>query len=143
MLNIARKTWQLCYLNNLDDRLSNVCCGTLRVVALGHDSIEEFTALADLHDEVNRLAVLVGLSQAHDVGVLRQGLHDLHLPPHVDHVLHAPDLPLGDDLARQGFAGLVVGAAPGHAELAPPQLGPQAVTLQEVDGRKAVEDGER
>lgn len=57
--------------------------GALGVVATRHDTVEELAALAELHDEVNGIVVLVRVLQRHNVRVFGQVPHDLHLPPHV------------------------------------------------------------
>lgn len=109
---------------------------------MGDDAVKELAALADLHDEVDGLGVLVGLPEADEVGVARQRAHDLHLPAHVRHIRPAPDLALRDGLARERLAGLGVGAAARDAEFPPAELVPQPVSLQEVGARRCVEDGD-
>jgi hypothetical protein len=110
------------HLHDLDDGAHDAGGGALGVVPPGDDAVEELAALADLHDEVHGVRVLERLAQAHHVGVGRHRPHDGHLPPHVLHVHAAAELALADGLARQQLAGGRVGAPPGHAELAAPQL---------------------
>ena len=122
------------YLYDLHDGADDAGGGALRVVAARDDAVEELAALADLHDEVHGVAVLEGLAQAHDAGVVRQGAHDGHLPPHVLDVDAAAELALADGLARQHLAGGRVRAPPREPELAAPQLLAELVPPEQLLG---------
>ncbi|RDX74389.1 hypothetical protein CR513_45876, partial [Mucuna pruriens] len=86
------------HLDNLSDGAGNVGSGALAVVSPGDNPVEELAALAELHDEVDVLVVLVGGLELDDVGVLRQRGHDGNLAPHVFDVHGGPKLPLRDRL---------------------------------------------
>jgi len=101
--------------------------GALGVVAPGDDAVEELPSLAELHDEVDRVAVLVGAPELDDVAVAREVVHDLHLPAHVLDVVAVDELPRGDGLAGEALAGLPVRDEVGDPELAPAELAPEGV----------------
>jgi hypothetical protein len=118
--------------DHANDRSDELRGGTLGVVALGDDAVEELAAGAELHDEVHEEGVLVGAADADDVGVLGEVVHDLDLAPHVLVVLPAQQLALGDGLARVlGAVGLAHALVRG-AELPLPQLLPDAVVVAHV-----------
>ena len=74
--------------------------GALGVVPPGDDAVEELPALAELHDEVDGVAVLVGAPELDDAAVAREVVHDLHLPADVVHVVPVREFACGDGLAR-------------------------------------------
>lgn len=90
----------------------------LGVVSAGDDAVEELATLAELHDEVDVVGVLVGGVEADEVGVVGEGGHDLDLAADVLDVYGGSELALGDGLAGEGLSGLAVGAEVGDAELA-------------------------
>jgi len=92
------------------------------VVASGHDVVKELLALAELHDEMHGIVVLVGILQSHDVQMLWQVAHDLHLPPDVVNVYRRSKLLLRDRLACQLLPRLLVRTEVGYPKLAAPQL---------------------
>ena len=57
----------------------------------GNDAVEELTSLAELHDDVDGLIVLVGFLQSHDIIVGGKLSHDLHLAADVFHVDGCPE----------------------------------------------------
>jgi len=110
-----------------DDLAAERGGGALGVVALGDDAVEELPALAELHDEVDRVPVLVGSPELDDVAVAREVVHDLHLPAHVLDVVSVDELPRGDGLAGEALPGLPVRDEVGDPELAPPELAAEGV----------------
>ncbi|URE05290.1 hypothetical protein MUK42_07639 [Musa troglodytarum] len=118
--------------DDLHDRPQQRRGRPLRVVAPGDDAIEQLPSRAQLHDEVHRLLVLESPLQLHDVGLPRQVVHDLDLPPDVLDVLLVGELPLRDGLAGVLLPGGLVGAKMGDAELAAPQLLPEGVSGADV-----------
>jgi len=115
--------------DNLGDGACHGSGGALAVVTAGDNPVEELASLAELHDEVDVLVVLVGCLQLHYVGVLRQRGHDGDLAAHVFDVHGGSELPLGNRLAGQGLLGLAVRAEVGDAELAPAQFPAQYVLV--------------
>lgn len=111
--------------------------GALRVVALGDDPVEELAAGAQLHNKIDGVAVLEGADELHDVAVAGEVVHDLHLPPHILHVVAVDELPRGDGLAGVGLTGFSVGAEVGDAELAAAELAPEGVRGPNVLHRAA------
>ncbi|URE46412.1 hypothetical protein MUK42_13608 [Musa troglodytarum] len=109
----------------------------LGVMPSRDDPVEQLPASAQLHHQVHRLLVLVRPLQLHDVGLPRQVVHDLDLPPDVLDVLLVGELPLGDGLAGQLLPGGLVGAKMRHAELAPAELLPEGVCGADVLHRAA------
>ncbi|BAS95569.1 Os05g0585601, partial [Oryza sativa Japonica Group] len=106
--------------------------GALGVVAPGDDAVEELAALAELHDEVDGVAVLVGAAQLDDVAVAGEVVHDVDLAADVVEVVGAGELAGGDGLAGVASAGGLVGGEVGHPELPPPQLPPEGVGRTDV-----------
>jgi hypothetical protein len=109
----------------------------LAVVPALYDAVEQFSAGAELHDDVNVLLVLVGALDGDDVPVSGEVVHDLDLAAHVLDVLPRDELALGD-----GLAGVVdprgeVRAEVGGAELPLPELAPERVVVPEGRGRVA------
>ena len=78
------------------DLAAEIGGGALGVVSLGDDAVEELAAGAELHDEVDGVAILVGRLELHDVAVAGQVVHDLHLPPDVLDVVAVHELPHRD-----------------------------------------------
>jgi hypothetical protein len=105
-------------------------------VAPGDDPVEELASLAELHDEVHGVLVLVGGAEADDVGVRRHVAHDVHLPAHVLHVHGRAQLALGDGLARVARPRGGLRAQVRDAELAAAQLAAQLVLRAEVPPRR-------
>ena len=87
-----------------------------------HNPIEQLTTLAQLHHQMHRILVLARLLQAHNTRILRQMLHDRHLPPHVVHIHRRPELPLRNRLAGEQLPSVAIDAQVSHAELPPAQL---------------------
>mmetsp|Transcript_117288 Transcript_117288/g.328260 ORF Transcript_117288/g.328260 Transcript_117288/m.328260 type:complete len:279 (+) Transcript_117288:813-1649(+) len=83
----------------------------LREVPGGDDVVEEVASGAELHDEVEALAVLEELEELDDVGVVHH-LHDLDLLLEAEHVLHPQAVDGLDGPLRPGH---LVG---GHADSA-------------------------
>ncbi|CAA0822938.1 Unknown protein [Striga hermonthica] len=93
---------------------------TLRVVALCYDAVEELPTGAELHDEVDRVLVLVGPLELDDVGLAREVVHDLDLTAHVLDVLLVGQLALGDgDGVVAVAAGLAEGSGGTFSSAAP------------------------
>jgi hypothetical protein len=101
-----------------DDLAAERGSGALGVVSPGEDAVEELPALAELHDEVDRVAVLVGAPELDDVAVSREVVHDLHLPADVLDVVAVDELPGGDGLAGEALPRLAVRDEVGDPELA-------------------------
>ncbi|WVZ69614.1 hypothetical protein U9M48_018379, partial [Paspalum notatum var. saurae] len=110
-----------------DDLAAERCGGALGVVAPGDDAVEELPALAELHDEVDGVSVLVCAAELDDVAVAREVVHDLHLPAHVLDVVAVDELAGGDGLAGEAPPRVAVRDEVGDPELAPPQLAPEGV----------------
>lgn len=106
--------------------------GSLGVVALGYDAVEELAAGAELHDEIDGVAVLVRALELHYVAVSGQVVHDLDLPADVLHVVAVDELARGYGLAGELLLRLLVSHQVGHAELAPTQLAPEHVGRPDV-----------
>jgi hypothetical protein len=111
--------------------------GTLGVVPPRDDAVEELPTLAQLHDEVDGVAVLVGAPELDDAAVAREVVHDLHLPADVVDVVAVRELPRRDGLARVPAAGGLVRGQVGDAELAPAQLPAERVGRAHVLHRPA------
>ena len=118
--------------HNGDDLPAERGGGALGVVAPGDDPVEELPALAELHDEVDRVAVLVGAPELDDVAVAREVVHDLHLAAHVLDVVPMRELPRRDGLAGVAAARGLVGGEVGDPELAPAELAPEGVGHADV-----------
>lgn len=110
----------------------------LAVVAARDDPVEELPALAQLHDEVHRLGVLVGGAHLDDVGVLRQARHDRHLAADVLDVDGGAELLLRDRLAGERLARLAVRAEVGDAELTAAELAAEDVLVGDPRARHEV-----
>lgn len=106
--------------------------GSLGVVALGYDAVEELAAGAELHDEIDGVAVLVRALELHYVAVSGQVVHDLDLPADVLDVVAVDELARGYGLAGELLLRLLVSHQVGHAELAPTQLAPEHVGRPDV-----------
>lgn len=106
--------------------------GSLGIMSLGDDPIEELAALAQFHDEIDGVAVLEGASQLDDVPVAGEVVHDLDLAADVVHVVVVEELAGGDGLAGQLLMGLLVGHKVGHPELTTAQLPAKAVEGPDV-----------
>ena len=105
-------------------------------MAPGDDPVEELPSLAELHDEVHGVLILVGGAEADDVGVRGHVAHDVHLPAHVLHVDGRPQLALGDGLARVARPRGGLRAQVRDAELAAAQLAAELVLRAEVPPRR-------
>lgn len=106
--------------------------GPLGVVALGDDPVEELPALAELHDEVDGVAVLVHVPELDDVAVAGEVVHDLDLAADVVGVVAAEELAGRDGLAGVAAARAEVGGEDGDAELAPAELAAEGVEGADV-----------
>lgn len=110
--------------DNVDDGAAERGSGSLGVVTLGDDTIEELPAGAEFHDEVNGEAVLEGALELDNVGLPRQMLHDLNLPLHVLPVRLRHQLPLQYRLARVRPTARIIRAQIRYPELPPSQFLP-------------------
>jgi hypothetical protein len=108
--------------HDLDDGAEQRSGGALGVVAPGDDAVEELAAGTELHDEVHGALVLVRALELHHARLAGQVVHDLHLAPHVLHVLLGGQLPLADGLAREPVPRGLVRAQRRDAELPAPEL---------------------
>ena len=115
--------------DNVDDGAAERGSGSLGVVTLGDDTIEELPAGAEFHDEVNGEAVLEGALELDNVGLPRQMLHDLNLPLHVLPVRLRHQLPLQYRLARVRPTARIIRAQIRYPELAPSQFLPYTVVF--------------
>ncbi|KAH1221503.1 hypothetical protein GmHk_12G034905 [Glycine max] len=61
------------------DLAAEVDSDVLGVVALGDDPVEVLASAVELHDEVDKVAILVRTLELHDVVVASKVVHDLHL----------------------------------------------------------------
>ena len=109
------------------DLAAGVGGGALGVVALGDNPVEELAASAELHDEIDGVAVLVGALELHDVAVAGEVVHDLDLAPDVVDVVTVHELARCDRLARELLLRGLVGHQVRHAELPAAQLAPEGV----------------
>jgi len=109
-------------LHHPNNRLYELCCLALAVVALGDNAVEEVATGTELHDDVHEVRVLIGAVDADDIGVVGEVVHDLDLAVDVLVVLLAKEIALGDGLARVLGAVGLVHALVGGAELPLPQL---------------------
>ncbi|KAK2977554.1 hypothetical protein RJ640_018196 [Escallonia rubra] len=105
-----------------------------------NDPIEKLAAGAQLHDQMNRMLVLKGALEFHNVWLTGQMVHDLDLPPDILNVLLVDQLPLGYRFAGELLSGLFVGAQMRHSELASAELFPDGVIGANVFHRTA-QDG--
>lgn len=124
---------------HLDDGTDGLRRIFLRVAAALHDAVKQLPALAHLHHDVHVVLVLVRAAQRDDVGVSCKVMHDLHLPLHICDVLGRDQLALGDGLAGQHLACLLVCHEPRGAELALAQRAAKVVAaacLQERCGQE-------
>jgi len=119
-------------LDNLNNGLYQPRRLSLTVVALLDDPVEELATLAELHHEVHGGRVLVRTLDANHVGVLRQVVHYLNLPPHVLVILLAQKLPLRNRLARELSPSRPVRAQERRPELPLPQFPTHLVHLPDV-----------
>jgi hypothetical protein len=115
-----------------DDLPAERCGGALGVVAPGDDPVEELPSLAELHDEVDGVAVLVGAPELDDVAVAGEVVHDVDLAADVVGVVPAHELARGDGLAGVAAARGLVGGEVGDPELAPAQLAAEGVGRADV-----------
>lgn len=79
-----------------DDLAADYGGGALGVVTAGDDPIKELAAGAELHDEVDGVAVLEGALELDNVAVASEVMHDLDLPPDVFDVIAVDELASGD-----------------------------------------------
>lgn len=101
--------------------------GSLGVVALSYDAVEEFAAGTQLHNQIDRVAVLVCALKLHNVSMAGQVVHDLNLSPNVLDVIAVYELARGYGFASELLLRLLVSHQVGHAELAPTQFAPEDV----------------
>eukprot|EP00958_Prasinococcus_capsulatus_P002147 scaffold196_cov371-Prasinococcus_capsulatus_cf.AAC.29 len=73
-------------LDHLQHLLEELCRLVLRIVHLGHDSVEQLASLTQFEHQVHATRVLKVVVQAHDGRVALQVQHDRHLPAYVFHV---------------------------------------------------------
>lgn len=85
-------------------------------IPLLSDPIEKLTPTTQLHHKVHRKLVLVASLYPCHVGVLRQMVQDLNLPPHIIVLLLAQKLRLWDGFARVSLPCLLVGAHVGGGQ---------------------------
>ena len=118
--------------NHTDNLATQACSGTLGVMPLGNDPIEELAALAEFHDQIDRVAILKGTFQFNNVPVAGEVVHDLDLAPDVLHVVAVEELAGGDGLAGQLLPDLVVGHQVRHSELASAQFPAEGIEGADV-----------
>ncbi|URD87040.1 hypothetical protein MUK42_28253, partial [Musa troglodytarum] len=99
----------------------------LGVVPPGDDAVEELAALAQLHHQVHRPAILEGTPELDDVAVAGEVVHDLHLAADVLEVVPVRQLAGGDGLASEDLTGVPVRDEVGDAELAAAELATEGV----------------
>jgi len=129
-------------LDDFDDGFDDGCGGALGVVAARDNAVEELAALAELHDEVNRIVVLECVLERDDVGVFGQVAHDLHLSAHILDINGGSQFLLGYRFARPLLLGLLVAAEVGDAELPSAQLLAQFIAQPNVPARGFLEHDE-
>lgn len=115
-----------------DNLTAEIGGGALGVVALGDDPVEELAAGAELHDEIDGVAILVGAFELHDVPVAGHVVHDLDLAANVLDVVSVDQLPGGDRFARELLLRFLVGHQVGDTELSAPELAPKDVRRPDV-----------
>ena len=114
------------------DLAAGISGSALRVVALGDDPVEELAAGAELHDEIDGVAVLVGALELHDVAVAGEVVHDLDLAPDIIDIVAVYELARCDRLARELLLRDLVGHQVRHAELPAAQLAPKDVNGPDI-----------
>jgi len=118
--------------NNGLDQLGSL---TLAVMTLLRDPIEKLTPTTQLHHKVHRKLVLIASLYSCHVGVLRQMVHDLNLPPHIIVLLLAQKFGLWDGFAGVRLSCLLVGADVGGGQVPFSQhLLPHNVVVLQVRG---------
>jgi len=98
--------------NNCLHQLGSLSFG---VMPLLNDPVKKLTPSTQLHDNVHRKLVLVASLHPCDVGVIRQMVQDLNLPPHIIVIFFA-QLLLWDGFAGVSLPCLLVGADVGGAQ---------------------------
>lgn len=104
---------------------------SLTVMPLLNDPIKELSTLTKLHYQVNRDRILISALDSDDVGMFRQMVHYLNLPPNIVIVFFAKKLALRDGLAGVIVASLLVSAKKSCAKLALAQLFAKGVEIGE------------
>lgn len=117
-------THEVANVDNIDNGAAERGSGSLGVMTLGDDTIEELPAGAEFHDKVDGKPVLVGALKLDNVGLPRQMLHDLNLPLHVLPVRLRHQLPLQYRLARVRPTARIIRAQIRYPELPPSQFLP-------------------
>ena len=84
--------------DNADNYTDDRCRVILGVTSLLHDGVEELPTVADVHGKAYIALVVVDPADAHNVGVTRKVVHDLHLAAYIVDLLGAAQLTLGDHL---------------------------------------------
>lgn len=108
---------------------------TFAVMPLLSDPIEKLTPTTQLHHKVHRKLVLIDSLYPCHIGLLRQMVHDLNLPPHIITLLLAQELGLWDGFAGVTLPCLLVGAEVGGGQVPFSQhLLPHNVVLLQVRG---------
>jgi hypothetical protein len=88
--------------NNRDDGTDERSGILLRVVSTLNNSIEKLTTSAEIHDKMDVLLVLKGITKIGDIRVTLQVMHDLNFTLDIFNILCAGELALGNRLASIG-----------------------------------------
>lgn len=118
-------------LQNTDNDPNKLGCLSLTVMSLLNDPIKELPTLTKLHYQVNRDRILISALDSDDVGMFRQMVHYLNLPPNIVIVLFAQKLALRDGLTGVIVASLLVSAKKSSAKLALAELLAEGVEIGE------------
>jgi len=94
----------------------------LSIMPLGNNTVKKFSSCAQLHNQMHRVLIFVSTLELDDIGLTRQVVHDLNLPPDVLDVLLVRQLSLGYGFARELLARHLVCTQMGDPELSPSKL---------------------
>lgn len=104
----------------------------LGIMSLGDYPVEELAAGAELHNQIDRVTILVGALELHDVAVTGHVVHDLDFPADVLDVVAVDELPRRDRLAGELLLRLLVGHQVGYAKLAAAELAAEDVGRTDI-----------
>ena len=114
-------------MNHSHDLTAEISRSSLRVMTLCYDPIKELTTSTKLHDQVDRVAVLISPFELHNIPVTRQMVHDLNLTPYILDVITVDELPRGYGFTSELFLGLFMGYQVRNPKLATTQFASEHV----------------
>lgn len=130
----SHKVTHVNHIHNLPENLGRFQLG---VAPLGNNPIKKLAAGAQLHDQMQILAVLISTLEFDYIGLARQVLQNQNLPPHILNVLIRHQLSSRYGLARVFSARRFLCAQTSHAELASAQLLFEGINGIYIDARLA------